>query len=184
MLSKSDLRKTIRTQRKQLSSGVIASASQIISEKISQQPAFLKAKKIALYISHENEVDISVIINRARELNKTVYLPVISDKNELEFYLINSNTKYVKNKFGIDEPVIANQSPVSPAELDLMLIPLVAFDTKGNRLGRGAGYYDRALQCTKNNSRPVLIGVAYAFQRVDQIIPEEWDVKMDYVISS
>lgn len=183
---KSDIRKTIRAQRKQLSAHIIADASHIVSEKILHHPAFLNAKKIALYISHDNEIDLSEIMSRARELNKSIYLPILSDNNELTFYEINSNTRFIKNKFGIDEPVVSNQSPVSPTELDLMLIPLVAFDAQCNRLGRGAGYYDRTLQFTKNISRderPVLIGVAYEFQKVDQLIPEAWDVKMDCIVT-
>lgn len=183
LLSKSDLRKNIRTQRKQLSANVVAQASQIIAEKIFQHPAFLNAQNIALYISHENEIDVTFILNRARELKKFIYLPVLNDKNELAFYLTDSNTQFIKNKFGIDEPMIANQFPISLEELDLMLIPLVAFDAQCNRLGRGAGYYDRTLQFTKKLSRPVLIGVAYEFQKVDQIVADEWDVKMDCIIT-
>lgn len=186
MLNKSDIRKTIRDHRKKLSFEETQSASQIISEKIFQHPAFLNSKKIALYISHENEIDVRLILNRALELKKSIYLPVLSDENELAFYLINPSTQFIKNKFCIDEPAISNQTPISPTELDLMLIPMVAFDAQCNRLGRGAGYYDRALQFTKNLSRdvrPVLIGVAYEFQRVNQIVPEEWDVKMDFVVT-
>ena len=113
-------------------------------------------------------------------------MPVISDQTELQFYVINSNTSFKKNKFGIDEPIIKNQKPISPDQLDLILMPLVAFDQNGNRLGRGAGFYDRALQFAKNklhDQRPILIGLAYEFQKVDHLIPESWDIKMDLVVT-
>lgn len=181
-----DIRQKMRAHRKHLSPAQVQIASQKIFEKIIQHPEFINAQRIAYYISHENEIDPSLIIQYARELKKQVYLPIISEKNELTFYLISSHTSFKINKFGIDEPIVKNQSPISPDQLELMFIPLVAFDVHGNRLGRGAGYYDRALQFAKNklpDQKPILIGLAYEFQKVEKIIPESWDIKMDWVVT-
>src|SRR3990167_4005216 len=168
-----ELRTFIRNYRKQLSSDVVAQASSQISEKIMHLPEFLNAKKIAYYLSHENEINLSMIACRAQALNKSLYLPVLKDKNELLFYHIDSNTRFEKNKWEIEEPIISEELSVLPNTFDLILMPLVAFDIQGNRLGRGVGCYDRCLAFVK---KPILMGVAYEFQKVDTIIPESWDV--------
>ncbi len=181
-----DLRRNIRTKRKQLSTDEVATTSSIIAKKIIRHPTFIQSKHIAYYVPDENEVDTSFIAQEAQRLKKSLYLPIFSEKNKLAFYLIDSNTQFEKNKLGILEPIVLNQSPASPAELDLMLIPLVAFDQYCNRLGRGAGCYDRTLEFTKQLSqgqRPTLMGLAYEFQKVDEIIPKEWDIKMDAIIT-
>lgn len=182
----SSIRNAIRTQRKNLSSDQVQSISQKISEKIIQLPEFLQSQHIAYYISNENEIDPAEIIHHAKKLNKSFYLPIISEKNKLNFYLTNTNTQFIKNKFNIDEPIIKNQEPVLPEDLNLILVPLVAFDQHCNRLGRGMGFYDSYLQFTKNvpqNKRPTLIGLAYEFQKVEKLNPESWDVPMDFVVT-
>lgn len=181
-----NIRKKIRAQRKTLSTNIIHSASHLLCEKIIHLPEFLQSQHIAYYISHENEIDSAEIIQHAKKLNKSLYLPIISAKNELDFYLINVDTQFTKNKFNISEPIINNQKPISPAQLNLILIPLVAFDKHCNRLGRGLGYYDQYLQFTKNTARdkrPVLIGLAYEFQKVEKIIPNSWDISMDFIVT-
>ena len=90
MLSKSDIRKKIRDLRKKLSIDIVKNSSLNISEKIIQLPEFLNSKNIAYYFPHENEIDPSIIIQRARELHKSLYLPVLSQENTLLFYSINS----------------------------------------------------------------------------------------------
>ena len=186
ILNKIEIRKSIRNQRKQLLSSVVAQASLQVTEKISHLPEFQNAKNIAYYISHENEIDLSSLARHATELNKSLYLPVFSDEKKLAFYAVDANTQFQKDKWGIEEPVVSKQWPVKPSTLDLILIPMVAFDAQCNRLGRGAGCYDRYLSFTKNivrDKRPVLIGVAYEFQRVDEIISECWDVSMDFIVT-
>ncbi|EKD77268.1 MAG: hypothetical protein ACD_42C00407G0002 [uncultured bacterium] len=180
------MRKKIRDYRKNLSLHQVQTISKKISDKIIQLPEFVNSKKIAGYISDENEIDLFYLISHTRECNKLLYLPVISANHQLDFYLIDSTTQFIKNKFGMDEPVVDHQQAILPEKLDLILIPLVAFDIHCNRLGRGAGYYDRTLAFAKNKSipqRPTLIGAAYEFQKVDNIIPESWDVPMDYVVT-
>jgi 5-formyltetrahydrofolate cyclo-ligase len=184
MKNKDELRQSIRTLRKNLSQNIVTDTAKKITQKIIQLPEFIAAKNIAYYISHENEVDPSLIAAHARQLNKNLYLPFFSNNKTLDFYLIGKNTKFTKNKFDTFEPIIKNQKPISPQQLDLMLIPLVAFDKNLNRLGRGAGAYDRYLSFTKNTTKkPFLIGLAYAFQEVENIVSEDWDVKMDCVIA-
>jgi 5-formyltetrahydrofolate cyclo-ligase len=186
MPSDQNIRKSIRTQRKNLSPHQVDEASKIISEKIIHHPAFINAKKIAYYFPNENEVDPTLIISHARELKKELFLPVLSSENELHFYFINSNTEFKKNKFNIEEPVIDNQNSISPEKLDLILIPIVAFDVHNNRLGRGLGCYDRALKSLKNKhfeTKPTLVGLAYEFQRINNITSKSHDISMDYIFT-
>src|SRR3990167_3409882 len=175
-----DLRSQLRAHRKSLSSEAVIDASSQAVMRCVNLPIFSDAKHIAYYISHENEIDCVTMVTLARELKKSLYLPILSDQNTLQFYWVTKKTKFRKNKFGIDEPVVT-APPIDPAQLDLILIPLVAFDVQCHRIGRGAGYYDRALQ--NAGKKTTLMGLAYEFQKVESIIPEKWDVVMDYIVT-
>ena len=89
-----------------------------------------------------------------------------------------------QNKYGIEEP-IANDSPSPANAFDVMLIPLVAFDRRGTRIGMGAGYYDRAMQALAHqpSTRPYLVGVAHHFQEVSSLKRESWDVPLDAILT-
>lgn len=178
-------RLSIRNYRKQLSPEFVAQGSDVVSQKIIRLPAFLNGEHIAYYHAHENEVDPVVVFDCARELKKSLYCPVFSQKNGLDFYLINEKTEFKENKFGIKEPVVS-ACPVDPTTIDLFLMPLVAFDQRCHRVGRGSGCYDRALHFMLESpikNHPILIGLAYEFQKVDDIIPSAWDVSMDCVVT-
>jgi len=179
------IRSKLRLHRKQLSSDFVSHVSDAIAQEIIQFPDFLNSTHIAYYLADENEINPARIIDRARELKKSLYLPVFSAQNAIAFYPVDATTRFKKNKIGISEP-ISLEAPIDPKKLDLLLIPLVAFDVQCHRLGRGAGCYDRALQFTLHTpkeSRPILIGLAYEFQKLDNIIPQAWDVLMDYVVT-
>lgn len=185
-VNKQELRQSIRNRRKQLSTDIVAAASAQISEKIIDLPEFQRAKKIAYYLPHENEINLSMIVHRAQALHKSLYLPILKDNNELLFYGVNTSTPFKKNKWGIEEPIISEALPALPSTFDVIFMPLIAFDGRGNRLGRGAGCYDRSLANIKKmprDKRPVLIGIAYEFQKVDALIPDSWDVPMDYIVT-
>lgn len=178
--SKSEIRKSLRERRKKLSADDIRIASQKIAETVMQLPEFFSCKHIAYYLPHENEVDTALIAARAIELKKSLYLSIMTQKNKLDFYRVDANTQYIKNAAGILEPVVHHQLPASFDQLDFFLIPVVAFDRQCNRVGRGAGCYDRYLA---RAHKSILIGLAYAFQCVDQLVSEHWDVPMDVVVT-
>jgi 5-formyltetrahydrofolate cyclo-ligase len=86
------------------------------------------------------------------------------------------------NRYGIDEPISSNIC--QPTQHSLILLPLVAFDQKGTRLGMGSGYYDRLLgPCAETRSSPIFVGVAYDFQQVELIEKQDWDVPLDAVVT-
>jgi 5-formyltetrahydrofolate cyclo-ligase len=93
--------------------------------------------------------------------------------------------KLIKNRYGILEPPINNQRLTPTWSLDLVLMPLVAFDAKGNRLGMGAGFYDRTFDVHNHPYRPKpkLLGLAYDFQETSGLKPEPWDVPLDYIVT-
>ncbi|MDP1573923.1 MAG: 5-formyltetrahydrofolate cyclo-ligase [Coxiellaceae bacterium] len=168
----------LREQRKQLLPDVVKKASLLVSEKIMASADFLNSNHIAYYLPHENEIDLSQVFIHALALKKSVYLPVFYAPHDLKFYRVDKNTPYQKNKLGILEPV--SNDLISVDQLDLMVIPLVAFDACCHRLGRGLGCYDRYLQAAHHCKR---IGVAYEFQKILEIQPEAWDVPMDYIVT-
>lgn len=175
----------MRAKRRQLEPHFVSVASHAIIQKLIALPLFQEAHHIACYLSDENEVDTRELIQIIRQQQKSLYLPVFSDQKELAFYYVDDKTQFQKNAVGIDEPVVLQEKPISPLQLELMIMPLVAFDTTGNRVGRGAGAYDRYLQFKKINalSCPCVIGLAYAFQHVEKIISDEWDVALDGVVT-
>ena len=167
MQTKSELRKKILEKRKNLDLKFIAQVSVKISGKIIHLPEFINAKNIGYYSAIAGEVDLSLIEKFSKELNKNLFLPVISkDKKSMQFY--SPTLKFIETY-----------------QLDLILVPLVAFDHHNNRLGFGAGFYDRCLEFKMKNKllKPILIGIAYAFQQVDLIQTESFDVPMDFVVT-
>lgn len=174
------LRHTLREKRRHLPNHTIITASQQVFQKTISLPAFQQCQHIACYFSHENEIDPHSIVDYAKKHNKQLYFPVI-DHKALQFYLIDQHTKYEKNIYKIPEPVHQHNAFFPIPSIDLFLIPLVAFDAQCHRIGRGMGYYDRTL--AHRNKNAILIGLAYEFQKVDRIVPQDWDVDMHYVVT-
>ena len=174
------LRQTIRDKRKQLSPDIVMTATNQVCQSIITLPEYQGSQHIACYVSDENEIDPVNIIEDANKHHKSLYFPVLQGKT-LQFCLITQQTQFKKNKFDILEPLCQTSDFIPIQDIDLFLIPLVAFDAQCHRIGRGAGYYDRTL--VDRNKNATLIGLAYEFQKVDRIIPEDWDVKMDYIVT-
>jgi 5-formyltetrahydrofolate cyclo-ligase len=96
---------------------------------------------------------------------------------------IPKNTVHA-NRYGIPEPELPEAALIEPDAMDVVLVPLLAFDRHGMRLGTGGGYYDRSfafLQQRERPTRPLLIGIGYAFQEVEMLVAEAWDVRLDFV---
>ncbi len=110
-------------------------------------------------------------------------LPVIKKENgrHMDFHSWRADTDLVKNGFGILEPRDTRIIPVS--SFDMLIMPLVGYDRFGNRLGMGAGYYDRCLETTRDLETPLRVGVAYSVQEMDPVVKEEWDVPLHGVVN-
>src|SRR3990167_7652176 len=169
MPDRPQIRNALRQRRLNLSSSERQQFSILIQQKIIILPEFQQSQHIAFYLANDGEVDPSSILITAELQQKQCYLPVLSSpqKDHLEFYTYHSNDPLIKNQFAIGEPDIKKQHYLATQDLDCAFLPLVGFDTKGNRLGRGAGYYDRTFAFLLNSiqKKPILIGLAYEFQK-------------------
>jgi len=143
----------------------------------------MRARRFAAYLSNDGEPDLGLLLYRSAVMGKRAYLPALHGKS-LWFLPLASDLPMVENQFGIAEPSCHPDERLKPYALDLVLVPLVAFDASGSRLGMGGGYYDRCFAYLNHRSRwrrPRLIGVAFEFQRAEAIPSRPWDVRLDGV---
>lgn len=142
--------------------------SRVIFDKLLALPVFQKSETIVFYASFKGEVDTFAMMERAIELNKRVALPVVEKETKKILPVRVGSIKELKpGAYGIPEPQITIDGAVSLTDIDLVVVPGVAFDRSKNRLGRGAGFYDRFLSALPV-STPT-IGLAYDFQIVDAL---------------
>ncbi len=155
---------------------------------LGRNPLFLHSQHIAIYLPNDGEMDLTPLLQRALSMGKKCYLPVLSPlfHNRLWFAPYHPGSHLSLNRFGIPEPD-CNHAHMRPVwSLDLVLMPLVAFDLQGNRLGMGGGFYDRTLAYLNKRShwrKPRLLGTAYSFQQVSQLPCESWDVPLHGVVT-
>ncbi|MBZ2193149.1 5-formyltetrahydrofolate cyclo-ligase [Pseudoalteromonas arctica] len=184
------IRAEIRNTRKNLSNNQQIIAAQSLKMNFIQHLKSEKttnSKHIAIYLSNDGELDTSLLIKELWSLNHTVYLPIIHPFNgaNLLFQRYEKNSPMRANRYGILEPKL-NCSQIYPLPvLDYLLMPLVAFDKQGNRLGMGGGFYDRTLARLheQNWQKPQLIGLAHECQKVEALPIESWDVPLKTIIT-
>nr|VFJ99501.1 MAG: 5-formyltetrahydrofolate cyclo-ligase [Candidatus Kentron sp. LFY]VFK15346.1 MAG: 5-formyltetrahydrofolate cyclo-ligase [Candidatus Kentron sp. LFY] len=186
MLSRRDIRSRIRAERRELSSAVRNRCARGLTANLVCSPLFRRSRRIACFSPQDGEIDVSGLFPRLFSMRKKAYLPVLHGK-KLWFLPLDVNTPLVCNKYGIPEPELSPDSRCAPQTLDLVLTPLVAFDEAGYRLGMGGGYYDRTFAYLSHRRvfvRPMLIGVAYAFQQITELpTRHHWDVPLDGVVT-
>jgi 5-formyltetrahydrofolate cyclo-ligase len=182
------VRREMRARRRALSANA-RHAAQKKFVVIAQRSGLLKpGQKVGLYLAYGAEADPSTLLGRARQLRCTVFLPVISDyrSNRMRFVPFDVRDQLITNRFGIPEPRARRFDSADVRELDMIFLPLVAVDADGNRIGSGAGFYDRALKhlrAGRHWRRPKLIGLAFECQRVKHIPAERWDVPLDALLT-
>tara|TARA_B110000879_G_scaffold110194_1_gene147589 strand:- start:327 stop:923 length:597 start_codon:yes stop_codon:yes gene_type:complete len=181
------VRDSLRQTRRDLSQEQQAVASQGLFELIHKLDIFSDAKRIAFYQPIDGEVDPSLLLKYALREGKSCFLPRISDENPefVSFAPYDENTKLRNSDWGIAEPPAPETIP-SPTNLDLVFVPLVAFDRYCFRLGMGKGFYDRtfSFKIFNRQSRPLLIGLAHECQYTEPLPVKSWDVKLDAVITA
>ncbi len=151
-------------------------------------PHFTTAKHIAIYLANDHEIDPSFLIHSLWQNNKTCYLPVLDKQktNQLRFLPYIKDQLLTKNIFSIKEPYYQKKNSRVASQLDLIFLPLLAFDCQGHRLGMGGGYYDRSLAFLKQGRKsikPSLVGIAYSCQQIEQLTPESWDIPLSYIVT-
>ena len=182
------LRAPLRERRRALTPADQArAASRLVAQFLSARIA-RSSRHIALYLPNDGEIDPQPLLARLAAMRKTCYLPILSrlKHDRLWFAPYTDKTPLAENRFGIPEPVTPARQWRRAQELDLILMPLVAFDSAGNRLGMGGGFYDKSLAFLHSRAhwhRPHLVGLAHDFQRVPHIEPCAWDVPLAAVVT-
>ena len=177
------LRQRNRKLRAELDKATLDKAARDLCDRIINLPEYRQARHIAAYFAVNGEIGLEPVINHALSIGKLIYLPNL-DQKSLRFSPYFHEQKMRINKFKLPEPDVADEEMLMPSELDLVLAPLVVFDANCNRVGMGGGFYDRSFAFRKTGvKKPVLVGVAHELQKVDELVPEEWDVRLDMVVT-
>lgn len=178
-----ELRQRNRNLRAALDEDSLNKAAEALCRRLIDLPDYQSAQKIAAYFAVNGEIGLDPLIEHALAQGKQVYLPNL-DQQSLRFSPYFRDQKMRINKFKLPEPDVGDDEMLEPDQLDLVLAPLVVFDAHCNRIGMGGGFYDRSFAFRKRGiEKPVLIGVAHEFQKVDRLTPEEWDVRLDKVVT-
>lgn len=181
------LRRQMRARRRSLRPVEQRAAAARLARRVSRSPLFLKARTLALYVAADGEIDPAPLCRVAWRRGKRVFLPVLHPlkHDHMVFARFRASDRLLRNRFGIPEPRTLSGT-ARPWQLDLVLLPLVAFDDRGNRLGMGGGYYDRTFDLSRQvrwPRRPVLCGLAHRLQRVDYLAGNPWDVPLRRVFT-
>ena len=189
---KQSIRNRLRTVRRLLAQEEVQRLSIAVCQRVQTVPRFQSASSIGLYLSIDNEVDPSSLLLAAFLSEKAVFLPVVNrQQHRLHFVRYRKNDPLVEGAFGIREPLLSashkacDERMPQPLPFDILFLPLVAFDARGGRLGYGGGYYDRLLSrpATARRQRPLLIGLAYHFQKVPALPHAAHDIPLDWVVT-
>jgi 5-formyltetrahydrofolate cyclo-ligase len=191
--NKSD-KMAVRQQMRKIRSALPADqqhlASSAVTKKILRHiTAIHRADRIAFYLSQDGEIDLLPLMIHCYKLGKQCFLPVLDSTREniLIFAEWGPDRVMSTNKYGIAEPVVPVQQLLSASDMELIFMPLVAFDASGHRLGMGGGYYDRSLSICLNNensaAKPFLVATGHDIQYVAQLPHDPWDIIPDITIT-
>lgn len=183
MEEKKELRKKILALRNSMDRDEAEQKSSVIMEKLTQTKEYNQSRVVFVYMDFNNEVKTMPLIERMLSEKKKVVIPYTDTVNTviIPSELKSTDDDLVLSKFGYLEPVLEKIRPVEPEEFDLVVVPGVVFDRKLNRIGFGKGYYDRILAKLKKSAKAV--AVAYDFQVLNEVPSEDYDVKMDMIIT-
>lgn len=144
-MNKNDIRKLFKQKRNSLDNLEVTNYSKIIAKRILNLECYKNSTTVGLYMPINNEVDLISVWQDALAKHKKCYFPKVIDENTMIFLPSNNLDDFQKNIWGILEPTTDLKNSISVDKLDLILVPLVAFDLFGNRIGMGKGFYDKFL---------------------------------------
>ena len=183
MPNRSELRKRYRGLRNSLSSEQCHFNSEAIIINLLASKKVMGSSRIGLYLSNDGEVDLYPLVEHLQDTQVELALPIIGSNRSMVFVRYSLGDKLTQNQFGIPEPSIEAPS-VKFSCTDTLLIPVVAFDGNGGRLGMGGGYYDRYIAALDAANCPFLVGVAHQNQRSSKDLPSgTWDKKMEEILT-
>ena len=180
---KDSLRNNMLKERKSMKIENVNALSNKIIETIQKLPEFINCKNIMLYLSFNSEVATYSLAKWCLDNGKKVIVPycVNSTREIIPFQINNLNTDLTKSTFGIMEPKHTLLKKFNIEDIDLIIVPGLVFDEHCNRIGFGAGYYDRFLPKRAKNT--TTIGIAYDYQVINKIPTDVYDVPLDFIIT-
>lgn len=182
---KKQIRRDILKIRRDMNIEIKDSYDKIIEEKFFKSSFYKEAQNIFIYISYDSEINTKRIISRAIKEGKNIYVPRTEFSTKLmNAVKINNFDNLIESRYGILEP--KKEEPfINPNDLDLIVVPGVAFDKNGGRVGYGAGYYDRYFKRIDNQNkfRVTKFALIYDFQLIDEVPTDEEDVLVDAVLT-
>jgi 5-formyltetrahydrofolate cyclo-ligase len=176
-MPKRALRAATLARRRELSPEQVRAHSQELQRRFLSLPEYQAAAAVALYAPIQSEVQTSLVASEALKARKKLLYPAVVG-DHMEFRVVTGVSELSPGRFGIPEP---SGEPLDPSEIDLIVVPGVAFDFFGRRIGYGKGYYDRALHRLEGSGR--LAGFCYDFQLFEVIAGEPHDVTMDLIVT-
>ena len=180
---KNQLRKQYKQIREQLTIEQVKKNSAQIADRLFQTSFWQNSSTVMLYLSFQNEVMTDQIYRQGWMEGKTMLLPICSAQNGImTMSVLSSFDQLIPNRYGIRELPAPLQQIITPQKIDLCLIPGIAFDRYGNRLGFGSGYYDRYL--AQIASHVPRIALAHSCQIYDGLLPvDQYDLPMHYMLT-
>ncbi|KAF0091757.1 MAG: 5-formyltetrahydrofolate cyclo-ligase [Fusobacteria bacterium] len=183
---KKEVRKSIQLIKRNLTDEYLSSASKKITNDLIKTKAFIKANTIMCYLSFGTEVNTAPIINECYKQGKTILIPIIMSNADGTSYmeaseLIDPNIDLAPGTMGILEPKESSIRIKDPKTIDLIVIPGLAFDKNGNRLGYGAGYYDYYLKRVRDDCYQ--LAISFSCQLVSSIPTEEHDRSIPHILT-
>lgn len=177
MMQKSALRQQVRQMKGHFTHNELREMSFQIVGRLLSHPCVTDAHTVMAYSALPDEVQTDLMLAKLLEAHKTVLLPKVLDGETMELRQYTAATDLQEGAFHIMEPVGERFTALS--DIDVAIIPGMAFDKQGNRMGRGKGYYDRFL---RQLSETVKVGVCFPFQMMEEIPHETHDIRMDFVV--
>jgi 5-formyltetrahydrofolate cyclo-ligase len=185
-------RSTYRKKRRALSKLQQRTAAWQVATVLIKEPVFQRSRRIAFYDPDAGELAPTLLLNAAVSMGKHCFLPRLkpaistANRHQLWFFEYGPGDPLCLNRYGIPEPIPRFAKRAPAATLDLILLPLVAFDARGHRLGMGKGYYDRTFSFIEAGvawHRPTLMGLAHECQRAERLDANPWDVRMNAIVT-
>jgi 5-formyltetrahydrofolate cyclo-ligase len=178
-MDKSEVRQAVRAKRDVAYRNAPTGTGDVFAKQFLGSVPVLRQAVVSGYLRTQSEADPGPILEALRRQGHEILLPTVEAKRELVFRHFVADSELVDGPLGIRMP------PRSARQIDpdLLIVPLIAFDRTGHRLGYGAGYFDRALERLRKVKKIVAVGLAYAVQEVDRIPHEAHDQKLDWIVT-
>lgn len=177
---KRKLREAMLARRRTIPHAAMVRASESIARHFADHPILAFMPSFAGYLAIQGELDMRQIFAAMARFQKETSLPCVTEQKILQFRRWREGNPLIRHPMGMQEP-----EPTAPAMIpSLVLVPLLAFDGDGYRLGYGGGYYDRTMERMRQfEVKPLFIGVAYSSQEIDQVPTNEQDMQLDGILT-